>query len=92
MAITAQSVFSLSDTVSFQPLGDGEGAVVLRIESGDIFTCNDTTAAFLRTLDGKCTFAETVDVLEGEFDVERMRLRQDLEVLAELLLKQCIII
>lgn len=90
--VSDQSIFSLSDSVSFQPLGDGEGAVVLLIETGDIFTCNDTTAAFLRTVDGKRTFSQAVEDLAGEFDVERSRLRSDLEVLAESLMKEGIIV
>lgn len=80
--ISDEKVFSISDTVSFQPLGKGEGAVVLLISSGDIFTCNDTTSAFLSSVDGQRTFATAVQQLADRFEVERPVLRADLEKLA----------
>ncbi|MFA7308343.1 MAG: PqqD family protein [Hyphomicrobium sp.] len=90
--IDDDQVFALSDTVSFQPLGQGEGAVILLIESGEIFTCNDTTSAFLRALDGTRTFGNSVDLLAESFDVARPVLRSDLEQLARNLSEQRIII
>jgi pyrroloquinoline quinone biosynthesis protein D len=77
-----EKVFSLSESVSFQPLGKGEGAVILLIGSGDIFTCNDTTSAFLGSVDGERTFATAVELLADRFDVEGPVLRADLEKLA----------
>ena len=41
-------VFSLTKGVALQVLGADEGAVVLTVESGQLFTCNDTTAKFLQ--------------------------------------------
>lgn len=87
-----EQVFALSNTVSFQPLGQGEGAVILLIESGEIFTCNDTTSAFLRALDGTRTFGDSVDLLAENFDVEPAILRADLEKLASNLSEQRIIV
>jgi pyrroloquinoline quinone biosynthesis protein D len=92
MAISDSQVFSLSDSVSFQPLGEGEGAVVLLIETGDIFTCNDTTSAFLRALDGNRTFERSCELLAGQFDVEPPVLRADLEKLATNLVERGIIV
>jgi pyrroloquinoline quinone biosynthesis protein D len=92
MAIRDDQVFSLSKSVSFQPLGEGEGAVVLLIESGDIFTCNDTTSAFLRVLDGNRTFERSFELLADQFDVDRPVLRADLERLATNLVEQGIIV
>jgi pyrroloquinoline quinone biosynthesis protein D len=85
-------VFAISKTVSFQPLGQGEGAVILLIESGDIFTCNDTTSAFLGALDGSRTFGNSVDLLAESFDVELQTLRSDLERLASELSENGIIV
>jgi pyrroloquinoline quinone biosynthesis protein D len=90
--ISNDQVFALSDTVSFQPLGQGEGAVILLIESGEIFTCNDTTSAFLRALDGRRTFGASVEMLAESFEVERSILRSDLEKLAHNLTEQRIIV
>jgi pyrroloquinoline quinone biosynthesis protein D len=92
MAISDSQVFSLSDSVSFQPLGEGEGAVVLLIETGDIFTCNDTTSACLRALAGNRTFERSCELLAGQFDVEPPVLRADLEKLATNLVERGIIV
>lgn len=80
--IENSSVVSLSDGVSYQPLGDGEGAVVLIVESGQLFTCNDTTSAFLAAVDGRRSFGEVVDDLLDSFDVSADVLRDDLAALA----------
>lgn len=43
--ITGDAMLSLDDGISVQHLGQGEGAVVLMVGSGELFTCNDSTAA-----------------------------------------------
>jgi pyrroloquinoline quinone biosynthesis protein D len=85
-------IFSLSPKVSFQALGQGEGAVVLTLESGQLYTCNDTTTAFLSALDGKRTFDTVTGVLEDEFEVDREELRADLTALATHLLDEGVIV
>lgn len=85
-------VFSLSPNVSFQTLGQGEGAVVLTLNSGRLHTCNDTTAAFLSAVDGKRTFDMVSAALEEEFEVAQEELRADLEALAARLLKEGVIV
>lgn len=80
--IQDSSVLSLPEGVSYQPLGDGEGAVVLVIESGQLFTCNDTTSAFLAAIDGKRSFADLVSGMLDSFDVSAEQLRDDLAALA----------
>src|SRR5690606_2730198 len=42
-------VFAFSPTASFQSVGDG--AVVLLADSGQLYSCNDTSEAFLRHID-----------------------------------------
>jgi len=81
------TVFALADGISYQPLGRGEGAVVLVVGSGQLYTCNDTTAAFLNVLDGTRTFGEAVDALHRLYDVPRDELRQDLVELANSLIE-----
>ena len=80
--IQDSSVLSLAEDVSYQPLGDGEGAVVLVIESGQLFTCNDTTSAFLAAIDGKRSFADVVEGMLESFNVSADQLREDLAALA----------
>jgi pyrroloquinoline quinone biosynthesis protein D len=84
-------VFSLSDRVSIQQLGGGEGAVVLFIDTGQLYTCNDTTAAFLSVVDGKRTFVQIVADLEHRFEVSREELCEDLTTLASQLIEERII-
>jgi pyrroloquinoline quinone biosynthesis protein D len=76
------TVLSLAEGISFQPMGTGEGGVVLKVESGQLFTCNDTTSAFLSALDGRRSFAELVRALLDEFEVDEGDLRGDLAALA----------
>lgn len=85
------SVLALSDNVSYQPLGDGEGAVVLIIDSGQLFTCNDTTSAFLAAVDGQRSFGDVVRSLLSTFDVSQDELRNDLASLAEELQQEGIV-
>ena len=80
--IQDSSVVCLSDGVTYQPLGDGEGAVVLIVDSGQLFTCNDTTSAFLAAVDGQRSFGDVVSSLLGTFDVAQDELRNDLASLA----------
>jgi pyrroloquinoline quinone biosynthesis protein D len=76
------TVCAFAEGISHQPLGDGEGAVVLVIGSGQLYTCNDTTAAFLEAVDGVRTFGEAVDAVHRLYDVPREELRSDLVALA----------
>ena len=90
--IDGSRLFSLSRKVSFQRLGDGEGAVLLAIDTGQLHTCNDTTAAFLTALDGTRTFDRVVAELEKEFEVGHEELRADLDALAARLVDEGIIV
>lgn len=85
------SVLALSDKISYQPLGDGEGAVVLLIDSGQLFTCNDTTSAFLAAVDGQRCFRDVVSALLNTFDVSADKLRSDLLALADQLQQEGIV-
>ena len=89
--IDGSRILSLADTVSFQNMGEGEGAVVLQLSTGQLHTCNDTTSEFLTALDGNRTFELVVDELLNKFDVEPAVLRADLSELAERLLSEGVI-
>lgn len=90
--IDGNRVLRLSNGVSFQNLGEGEGAVVLEIKSGQLHTCNDTTAEFLAALNGTRDFDAVVAVLEQKFDVDLAVLQADLSDLAQRLISQGIIV
>jgi hypothetical protein len=79
------TIIALTPAATFQPLGESEGAVVLMTDSGQLYTCNDTTVALLQALDGARSFGSIVDELLDEFDVERDVLVADLsQVVGEL--------
>jgi pyrroloquinoline quinone biosynthesis protein D len=78
--------------VTNETLGPGQDTVVLSLRSGYLYTCNETTAAFLKALDGRRTFADVIDLLLEQFEVPRDTLRSDLVALAEKLLAEKLIL
>lgn len=83
-------VLTLSPVASFQSVGDG--AVVLLADSGQLYSCNDTSEAFLRHVDGKRSLAEIVDLLAAEYEVARDVLEADLAELAEDLKREGVVV
>jgi hypothetical protein len=83
-------VFAFSPVASFQSVGDG--AVVLLADSGQLYSCNDTSEAFLRHIDGKRSLGEIIDLLAGEYEVERDVLEADFAELAESLKQEGVIV
>ena len=83
-------VYSLSPVASFQSVGDG--AVVLLADSGQLYSCNDTSEAFLRHVDGKRSLGDIVDLMAQEYEVEREMLEADLAELAESLRQEGVIV
>ena len=79
--VNNSTVFLLAPNASFQALG--EGAVILMIDSGQLYTCNETTEAFLNMIDGERTFGAILDLMVAEFAVDRDTLAQDLLPIAE---------
>ena len=74
------TVLRLADDASVQHVGDG--AVVLLARSGQLYTCNDTTEAFLGKVDGARSLDQIVGLLSEEFEVDRATLDQDMTALA----------
>jgi len=78
-------VLSLPSSVSLQPLGQDEGGVLLKMDTGDMFTLNDTAVAFLSKLDGKRKVGAIIKDMLDEFEVDAETLRADIsELTAEL--------
>ncbi|MEW9806563.1 PqqD family protein [Mesorhizobium sp. ZMM04-5] len=88
--MSLDEVLTLSPVASFQSVGDG--AVVLLADSGQLYSCNDTSQAFLRHVDGKRTLAEIVDLMADEYEVERDVLEADLAELAANLKNEGVIV
>ena len=83
-------VFALSPVASFQSVGDG--AVVLLADSGQLYSCNDTSEAFLRHVDGQRSLGEIIDLLAQEYEAERDVLEADFAELAESLKQEGVIV
>lgn len=80
-----KTALALADGVSVQHLGEEEGAVVLRFDSGQLYTCNDTTAEVLRLLAPGTSFGALIAALLALFEVEDADLRADVAgILADL--------
>jgi pyrroloquinoline quinone biosynthesis protein D len=82
----------LANDVTFQSLGPGEETVVLSLNSGYLYTCNETTDAFLRRLDGRRPLAAVIDMLFDEFQVPREALSVDMTELSAKLLQEKLIV
>lgn len=89
MAFSESTILSFTPVASFQSLG--EGAVILLTDSGQMYTCNETTEAFLNAVDGKRTVGDIIDAALGEFEVDRETLRADFLALAADLANQGIV-
>ncbi len=83
------AVLSFTTHASFQSVGDG--AVVLLGDSGQLFTCNETTEAFLKKVDGKRRFEEIVALFKDEFEVDEATASRDLAELGDTLVTEGIL-
>lgn len=81
----------LNEDVVFQSLGDGHETVIVSLGTGFLYSCNDTTRAFLDALDGNKTLAEIARQLVEVFMVPEERLLNDLRLLAEKMLAEGLI-
>ena len=76
------AVLLLPASVSIQPLGEDEGGVLLKMDTGDMFSLNDTAVAFLSRLDGKRKVGAIIKEMLDEFEVDAATLRTDISELA----------
>lgn len=78
----------IADDVAFQSLGSGVETVILSLNSGVLYSCNDTTAAFLSAIDGQLSLAQVIDTLLDKFDVSKAKLTTDIQSVANKLLSE----
>lgn len=69
-AISPATRLALPPHVSLQSLGEEDGGVLLRIDTGEMYTVNDTTLSFLQQLDGERSVSDVAGRLVDVFDVE----------------------
>ncbi len=91
MTIADSTILSLAETVRLQSLGAGEGAVILRLTDGQLYSCNDTVVSFVEAMDGNRNFGQLVDSVLAEYEVERDALRADLLAIADELMAEGVI-
>jgi hypothetical protein len=84
-SLADDAVLALPATVSLQPLGQDEGGVLLKMDTGDMFTLNDTAVEFLSRLDGKRVAGAVIKDMLDLFEVDADTLRADMaELVADL--------
>ena len=81
----------VASDATHQSLGAGEDTVILSLKTGHLYTCNETSAAFLKALEDQPTFAAAVDRLLAQFDVPRETLRGDLAAMADRMIAEGIV-
>jgi hypothetical protein len=90
--VTPATRLQLASQISLQELGADEGGVVLRLDSGELYTVNDTTLAFLRELDGTRTIADVARRMIEVFDVDEATLVVDLTDIASELMRESVVV
>jgi hypothetical protein len=92
LELAASSILAVTPLVAVQALGQNEGGVALRLDSGEMYTLNDAALEFVRRLDGSKTIANIVDELLTVFDVEPAVLLDDLVEVANGMLRESLLI
>lgn len=82
-AISSATCLVLPTHVSLQGLGNEDGGVILNLNSGEMYTINETTLSFLEHLDGKRKIADIAVSLVEIFDVDAETLSSDLVEVAK---------
>jgi len=82
----------LADDVTYQSLGEDSDTVVFSLNSGYLYTCNETSAAFLAALDGRRTLAEVIENLWQQYEASREDLTRDMTALAGKLLAEKLLV
>ena len=78
-----ENIYRFQEKALFRSVG--EEGVVLMLDSGQLFSCNETAEAFLRRLDGELSLAEIANAVCEEFEIDSKTLLEDLaELIKEL--------
>lgn len=81
---------TLSPSASFRDLG-GEG-IILMVESGQLYSTNDSGSAFIKSIQQGVSFNEAVDAVSAEFDAEKSLIEADLTELADYLISEAVLV
>jgi len=83
------TILSLAVDASVQDMGDG--AVILLARSGQLYTCNETTEAFIGKVDGARSLGAIIALLCEEFDVDAATAAADFRLLVQELVAEGIL-
>lgn len=90
--VVEDTLLELAPNITVQSLGEGEGALVLRRDTGEMLVLNDTARDFLVALDGSRTVAAVATQMAETYDVDRSRLVDDLVELAGELMVEAVVV
>lgn len=91
-AITSATQLVLGENVALQDLGDEEGGVLLKLDSGEMYTVNETTLAFLQEIDGERSIGDIIERMMAMFDVDQETLSGDVAEIAEELMGESLVV
>ena len=85
VTIMDETRLGIHPSICIQEMGPHEKAVVLSLETGDLYTCNETTCDFLRLIEQTTpTFRHIVDALLDRYEVRMCKeLTADLREVAQ---------
>ena len=87
--VALATVLRVSPVATMQSAGDG--AVILLTDSGQIYTCNETTETLLNLVDGKRSLDDVIDLALEEYETDRATLEADYLQLASKLVGEGIL-
>lgn len=88
--MTEAPVYALAEGVSFETVSDG--SVILVFRSGQLYSCNETSTAFLTELDGKQGLGQVAAAMAERFDAAPEEILEDIETIAAQMLSEGIIV
>ena len=96
--LEATTQLKLAKDVTYQSMGSqspgdtSETVVVLSLASGRLYTCNETTAAFLDELKRSATLGQIIAALAPQFDTDLDTLTANMTELATELLQEKLVV
>ncbi|MEP3265972.1 MAG: PqqD family protein [Hyphomicrobiales bacterium] len=87
--ITHSTILEFEQVASMRSVG--EGAVILLADSGQLYTCNETSETILRDMSKQRSIGDMVDLLCEEFDITKETATTDVIEIAENLIEEGIL-
>ena len=87
--ITESTILEFEQVASMRSVG--EGAVILLADSGQLYTCNETSETILRDMDKQRSVADMVALLCEDFDITKESATADVIEIAENLIEEGIL-